>query len=176
MQTYIIICIEPIEAMKFSSYEFAVVQPNEPYFDNHNVATLLSTQHVDGDIKFYLTLANLSGDLITMSQGTEVDTVHYTNCISTLKLLKVKSTSDPVLNYVFYSIGKTLSNNIKPSFNIKLHNADLTNIQLTMLEQLLVEYINIYATSPYDLQCSNILQHAVEKPILTQPRCLLGHN
>ena len=38
-----IICIEPIEAIKFSSYKFSVVEPNESYFDNHSVAALQST-------------------------------------------------------------------------------------------------------------------------------------
>ena len=76
-----------------------------------------------------------------MPQGTEVGTVNYTNCISTFKPLKDESTADPVLHAVSCSVDEMLSSNIKPSFNVKLDNTNLTNIHLTMLKQLLVEYV-----------------------------------
>ena len=139
-----IICIKPIKAMKFSSYKFAVVEPNESYFDNHSVAALPPTQRVDSDMKLHLLVANLSDDPIKMPQGTEVGTVHYINCISTLKPSKVESTADPVLHAVSCSVGEMSSSNIEPSFNVKFDNTDLTNIQLAILKQLLVEYTDRY--------------------------------
>ena len=126
-----IIRIEPIEARKFSSNKFAVFEPNESYFNNHSVAALPSTQRVDSDMKLHLLVANLSNDPIKMPQGTKVGTVHYTNCISTLKPLKVESTANPVLHAVSCSVVKRCQviSNLLLTLNLILLISQIYNLQ-----------------------------------------------